>query len=326
MKVSVLIITYNQEEFIAQAINSALMQEVSFDYEIIIGEDASTDRTREIVLELEKEYPDRIRVLLHDRLAAERDRALGLGGRAGFLKCLEACRGQYVALLEGDDYWIDVHKLQKQVDFLESDPDFAICCHNVTVFYEDGSKEPANLIPPDQKEVSTLEDLLFINFLPTCSVVFRRGLFGVLPEWYSSLTIGDWPLHIMNARHGKIGYINEVMGVYRVHHSGFWTSMDPLPKLFEIIRMLDYIDGYLDRQYSRQIKAAKANWYNEVLRVCYDKGNLNVKRHQVGKLFWYCDPAGRRKLVSLLLRQRAPAVYRSLRTLRSFAHSREDLI
>src|SRR6266478_2690508 len=123
MKVSVLMTTYNQEAFIAQAIDSILMQEVGFDYEIIVGEDASSDRTREIVLEFQKRHPNQIRVLLRDPIDAERDRAAGVGGKRGFVNGLQACQGKYIALLDGDDYWTDIHKLQKQVDFLESHPD-----------------------------------------------------------------------------------------------------------------------------------------------------------------------------------------------------------
>src|SRR5437762_2202436 len=217
MKLSVLVIVYNQARYVIQAIDSILMQEVDFDYEVVIGEDASTDGTREIVLDFEKRYPDRIRVLLRDQAGAEADRAAGLGGKTNFIQSLKACRGEYIALLDGDDYWTDPGKLQRQVDFLDNHPDFAISCHNARMFYEDGSKEPTNLIPPDQKEVSMLEDLLLANIIPTCSTVFRRELFGEFPDWFYTLKLGDWPLHILNAQHGKIGYINEVMASYRLH-------------------------------------------------------------------------------------------------------------
>src|SRR5882672_6480832 len=156
MKVSVSVITYNQEEFIAQAIDSILRQEVSFDYEIVIGEDASTDRTREIVLELERRHPDRIRVMLRDAGTSERDRARGLGGKTNFVQGIQDCRGKYVALLDGDDYWTDSHKLQKQVDFLERHPECSLCFHNAEMFYEDGSQSSMNLRPADQKEISTV--------------------------------------------------------------------------------------------------------------------------------------------------------------------------
>src|SRR5438270_5726818 len=137
MKVSVLITAYNHEQYVAEAINSALMQAVDFDYEVVISEDHSTDRTREIILAIQRDFPDRVHLLSPPRDDSERDRAHGVGGKTGFVQALKACRGQYIALLDDDDYWTDVHKLQKQVDFLDSHPEFAISFHNVTVIYED---------------------------------------------------------------------------------------------------------------------------------------------------------------------------------------------
>src|SRR5262245_24288404 len=132
VKVSVAMITYNHGNFIAQAVESILMQVVNFDYEIIIGEDCSTDETRNVVIEYRNRFPHRIKMLLHDK---------NVGLMQNFIQTIEACRGQYVALCEGDDYWTSPYKLQKQVDFLESHPEYAICFHNVTVICEDGSEE-----------------------------------------------------------------------------------------------------------------------------------------------------------------------------------------
>src|SRR5258706_13079090 len=125
MKVSVLIVTYNQEAYISAAINSALEQVTSFAYEIIIGEDVSTDRTREIVLDFQRQHPDIIPVGLADTAESDRERTLGIGGKTNFIKSLQACQGEHVALLDGDDYWTDAQTLQKQVDFLDRHPDFA---------------------------------------------------------------------------------------------------------------------------------------------------------------------------------------------------------
>src|SRR6266446_6957695 len=136
MKVSVLVITYNQEDYISQALDSALMQQVDFDYEIVIGEDASDDRTREIVLDYQRRYADRIRLFLRDPATAEADRARGFGGKTNFVETFNACRGEYVALLDGDDYWISPHKLKKQVDFLDKHPESALCCHPALIIFE----------------------------------------------------------------------------------------------------------------------------------------------------------------------------------------------
>ena len=106
IKVSVVMLTYNHEKYIAQAIESVLMQETDFHYEIVIGEDCSTDRTREIVIEYQKKYPDKIRTLLH---------AKNIGGNANYRQTYSECNGDYIAFLEGDDFWIDRKKLQKQI-------------------------------------------------------------------------------------------------------------------------------------------------------------------------------------------------------------------
>jgi glycosyltransferase involved in cell wall biosynthesis len=108
MKVSVLMITYNHEKFIAQAIDSILMQQTDFEYEIVVGDDFSKDRTRAILDNYKKKHPSKIKLLFPDR---------NLGMHRNFIQTLNSCQGQYVALLEGDDYWTSPYKLQKQVDF-----------------------------------------------------------------------------------------------------------------------------------------------------------------------------------------------------------------
>lgn len=321
MKVCVLVITYNQEKYIAQAIDSVLMQEVGFAYEIVIGEDASTDRTREIVLELQRKHPERIRVMLREAVDAERDRARGLGGKTNFVQTLQACRGEYVALLDGDDYWTDPHKLQKQVDFLDQHPDFAISFHNAAIVYENGSKGAANYVLPDQPEFLSLEDLLFTNVIPTCSAVFRRGLFGELPDWFFSLNIGDWPLHIMNAQYGKVGYINEIMAAYRVHQKGLWSSRNAISQRLALIKMLDHVDAYLGFKYKKQVRAAKAEWYYKLASICYVQGDRPNSRIFLRKHLLLRGLKDAKKLVSLFLRLEAPTFYTRLRTLRTLLGS-----
>lgn len=253
MKVSVSVITYNQEEFIAQAIDSILRQEVKFDYEIVIGEDASTDRTREIVLELERRHPDRIRVMLRDAATSERDRARGLGGKTNFVQGIQDCRGKYVALLDGDDYWTDSHKLQKQVDFLERHPECSLCFHNAEMFYEDGSQSSMNLRPADQKEISTVEDIIAGMVPIPCTVLFRNNLLGELPESFDRVANGDWMFFVLLAEHGSIGYINEVMAAYRMHAGGFWSRLTAQQRVKEHINTYKTINAHLNFKYDRLI-------------------------------------------------------------------------
>jgi glycosyltransferase involved in cell wall biosynthesis len=312
VKVSVAIITYNHENFIAQAIESILMQVVNFDYEIIIGEDYSTDKTRNIVIEYQNRFPHRIKPLLHDK---------NMGLMRNCIQTIEACCGQYIALCEGDDYWTSPHKLQKQVDFLENHPEYAMCFHNAISICEHGSKEPQTFCPVDQKKIATLEDLIVGNFIPTCSVMFRRGLFNGFPNWCYSLRIGDWPLHIFNAQHGKIKYINEIMGVYRIHSGGVWSSMRDIQQCKEAIKMLDYVNVYLRYEYEKQIKTSKSVWYYKLAGAYANTGDAANAEAYLKKSFTECPfnnriPGIRRS--KMLVRLQTPALYRLAKTLKSY--------
>jgi glycosyltransferase involved in cell wall biosynthesis len=124
VKLSVAIITFNHERFIAQALESVLGQRTNFPLEILVADDHSTDSTPAIVADFHRRHSEKIVPILRDR---------NIGAVPNFTETVGACRGEYVALLEGDDYWLDSSKLQRQVDFLEAHPDFAICCHRVRV-------------------------------------------------------------------------------------------------------------------------------------------------------------------------------------------------
>jgi glycosyltransferase involved in cell wall biosynthesis len=250
MKVSVAMVTYNHEKFIAQALDSILMQKVNFDYEIVIGEDCSPDNTREIIQNYYNQYPGKIRLLL-------RERNLGF---ENWTQTLMSCQGQYIALLEGDDYWTSPHKLQKQVEFLDSHPECTICFHPVLKVYEGINREPG-VYPRETKPIYRLTDLLEVNFIPTCSTMFRRGLFGDFPAWYYKLPYGDWPLHILNAQQGDIGCLDEVMAAYRNHGGGAWSKRSPAQKIKSTLDIYERVNAFLNYEYeSRIMSAISKHW------------------------------------------------------------------
>lgn len=220
MKVSVCVPTYNHEQYIGQMLEGALMQQTSFPFEIVIGDDASTDATADIIRKYSAERPGIIRAFLHSENQGPKE-PREFAGRNNVLQLLKTCRGEYVAMCEGDDYWTDPLKLQKQVDFLDQNPDFTVCHHNMEVTYEDGS--PSHYFnAPDQKSVSTIEDLLEDKwFMATASWVYRNHfLTEDFAEWHAKAAAGDWAIMFQLAAKGKIGYLNEVMGVYRKHSAG----------------------------------------------------------------------------------------------------------
>ncbi len=215
--VSVLIITYNHERFIAQALDSVLMQETDFSYEIVIGEDCSTDQTGAIVAAYQRAHPERIRVLPRPR---------NLGMVANFADTYLACRGTYIAMLEGDDFWTDPHKLQHMVGFLRDNPDYAICFHRVRAFYDDGS-QPDFLMPQrPPAPTSSVTDLLPFNYISTCSSAVFRRQFTAFPAWFFRLSVFDHALHILHAQHGLIHYEPEPRGCYRLHAGGVWSLQE----------------------------------------------------------------------------------------------------
>lgn len=230
MKVSVLMITYNHEQFIAQAIESILMQQVSFEYEIVIGEDCSTDRTRDIIISYRKKYSDKIRALLHEK---------NIGMQKNFVQTYKACQGKYIGLCEGDDYWTDPSKLQKQVDFLEANPDFSICFHKVKILEDNQLKD--DYITQVPSTTSTILELARGNYIHTLSCVFRNNISNIFGPHFASSPLGDYYLHMMNARHGKIYYINEILGVYRVHNTSIWSRQSEIYRYYKTLESIRYI-------------------------------------------------------------------------------------
>lgn len=258
MKVSVAIVTYNHEKYIAQAIESVLMQQVDFDYEIVIGEDCSTDLTRQILIEFKNKFPEKIKLVLHKQ---------NVGSKENFTRTLTACQGEYIAILDGDDYWISPDKLQKQVNFLDRHPECTICFHSVKRIYENGRF--VIVYPPGKRKFYTLKDLfLHHNFIPACSTMFRNGLFDHFPSWfYIDQMPGDLTIHILNAQRGNIGYIDDIMGIHQYHSEGIWSSVSDIPKLKTEIEMCKIINSNLNFQ------------YNNIIKYCISKKYLLLANH-----------------------------------------------
>jgi len=243
-KVSVLMMAYNHAKYIRQSIDSVLMQKTNFAYEIVIGEDFSQDGTREIVVEYQQRHPEVIRALLTDR---------NVGAGENWRRVVAAAQGDYVAVLEGDDYWTWAGKLQVQADFLDAHPETTVCGHRAAYIYE-GQDRPPGLGPDQKAGFYNLDELLRWNFLPTCSVMYRWDPFEALPDWYFKLKMGDWPLHMLMARHGNIAFLREPMAAYRLHAQGSWSNRGEIFSLQERIRLFRQIGEALDPKYEPIIR------------------------------------------------------------------------
>lgn len=264
-KVSVLMITYNHEAFIGQAIDSALMQVTDFDVEIVIGEDSSTDRTREIIQTYSDRYPGRIRILI---------RGQNIGMRRNLVETFQACRGEYIAMLEGDDFWTDAHKLQKQIEILDSDSEVVICGHNVMINREDGSTGPNQAFPTGFIKPRMYAEDIFSASIPFCSLVIRSEALKKVPldvPWGH----GELLAHV--SQHGAVVYLEEKLATYRMHGSGIWNPLPPLEKLKGSINQREFMDDYFDYKYHKTITSVIQNLWFGIAKLFADQAALSGK-------------------------------------------------
>lgn len=234
--VSICCITFNHEPYIRKCLDGFLMQKTNFDFEILIHDDASTDGTASIIRKYKVKYPD----LLKPIYQTENQYSKGIRPINKFN--FERARGKYIALCEGDDYWIDPLKLQKQVDFLEENEEYSICFHNVKIFKENENKFMADYITREVNETSDIYELAKANYIHTPSVLFRNIITEFPTEFYNS-PAGDYFLHMLNAQFGKIKKLNDCMAVYRVHEGGVWSTKS---KKESILTYLDLMIKYFE--------------------------------------------------------------------------------
>ena len=230
--VSICIQTYKHVEYIRECLDSILNQRTAYSYEILIGEDNSTDGTREICIEYANKYTDKIRLFLHHR----ENNILINGkptGRFNSVYNVLQSRGKYIARCEGDDYWTDLYKLQKQVDFLETNPKYSMCCTNFSEVNEEGKLlKEFGWSEKYRNPIITHLDIIEYYHPKTLTVVFRKdALPEQLPKEYFSTPNGDTFLFALLSRKGPAAYLNFISGHYRVNQGGIWSMKSPKHRL-----------------------------------------------------------------------------------------------
>jgi len=265
--VAVWMVTYNHENYIAQAIEGVIKQHSTFKFNLFIGEDCSTDNTKKICLEYEQKYPEIIQVI------STSVNNIKQNSKNIYDACF-SCGAKYIAMCEGDDYWYDEHKLQKQVDFLEANPHYAICFHSVYEMGDNKNLHMSYLNKSNKEESYTIEDLAKDNFIHTPSVVFRNRLFEEFPTWFHLSPVGDYVLHMLNARCGLIKYFPEPMAVYRRHSGSMWSRIDSAARFERWITMLDYlVDENFDDAVKKQLLIQKRKCVEKYLRLIMSEAN-----------------------------------------------------
>ncbi len=277
IKVSVLMLTYNQERYIDEAIRSVMLQQTSFPFELVIGNDCSTDDTAAVCRVWKDRYPEQIILI---------DREQNLGLQQNFIQTYAHCRGEYIAICEGDDFWTNRQKLQRQVDFLDTHPDYSTCFHRVINYYEEnGTKSLSNGKQPVDTDII---DLARRNYISNVSAVFRRNLFGPLPAWFNEVSTYDYAIHLLNAQYGKIHYMRKPMAVYRQHGKAIWSRAGADKKLLIALRVRELLMGYFKEKENFEKKDPPKNEDNNLkineevynaLRQAYVQISLNLIRY-----------------------------------------------
>lgn len=251
--VSVFILTYQHVNYIKKCLDGILMQKTTFSYEIIIGEDCSSDGTREICEEYALKHPDKIRLYLHKRENNIKVNGKPTG-RFNFLHSIYSCTGKYMAFCEGDDYWTNENKLQKQIDFMETNPDYSICFHNAMVLWEDKNKEYLFRKNSWFKDTYTTEEVIGRHFMPSASLVFRLPKKVSFPEWILYIGSGDIALTSIFSAFGKSKFLEEPMCIYRKHPGGISRTRKGWNFFLLRIVLLYHLNSHFNYKYDHIIQ------------------------------------------------------------------------
>lgn len=302
--VSVCCITYKHEQFLSQAIESVLAQQTDFKVEMVISDDCSPDGTSRVAQEYAHRYPDQVRVLT---------RTHNLGIMPNLIATWGECQGDYIAFLEGDDYWTDTTKLQRQVDALRQNLDCSLCFHDAEAFYDDHLGQDWTFherfnLPTPNSAISfrryTQADIVRKGwFIPSASMLFRASsLPQPLPAWLAGVFSGDFSLQLLSTQQGAALYLPRLMSRYRLHHGGVMqTSSNSIIqntkrihegewyKRFLPKELHSHIDIYLEYLYSdRSEKLGNAGYSGQKLYFYIRAMVLNKKRmlFHVKRLFF----------------------------------------
>lgn len=219
--VSICCLTYNQEAYVEQALKGFVSQKTSFLYEVLIHDDASTDRTADKIREYALLYPDLIKPILQ----TENQYARGLTNVSGTYNFPRA-RGRYIAMCEGDDYWTDPYKLQKQVDFLEAHPGCSLVFHSARIEVLGRAFTEQSMRPYKKSRKVLPEEIINkTSGYPTASLMFRTDMVKALPDFYVKAPLADVPLQLMAATRGWAYYMDQPMCVYRLGGASSWTTL-----------------------------------------------------------------------------------------------------
>lgn len=239
LKVSVCMITYDHEKYIREAIEGVLVQECDFEVELIVANDCSFDGTDKVIQDIIQNHPRGtwIKYFKHEK---------NLGMMPNFEFALKACEGKYIALCEGDDYWTDNLKLQKQVCFLEVNPDYVLCFHNSNLVDYEGKQMQESCMEIEYKRDLNSVELKKGANIVTSSVLFRNLV--EIPNEFLKVFNGDTFFISLLGNYGKGKYLDSVMSSYRIHNGGVWSQRNKYLRIYPQINTFLYLKNYYKKK------------------------------------------------------------------------------
>lgn len=264
--VSIECMAYNHEKYISKALESFIMQKTNFNFEIIVHDDASTDKTAAIIEEYRKKYPNIIKPIY------QKENQYSKGKKIGTI-LLEKMQGKYIAFCEGDDYWTDQYKLQKQIDYMEKNPECGMCFHTVEILDDNSGEIIGKIKPYNRNRIASTEDIIMGDggFIGTNSLVYKTESMRKELKFYLECQVEDYPIQIYNSTQKYAYFMEEEMSVYRVNTGISWTDRNGNFKKqkdfrMNLIKMLREFDHYTDHRYERVIKKRINKWSYKILK------------------------------------------------------------
>jgi glycosyltransferase involved in cell wall biosynthesis len=288
--VSVVVHTYNHRLYIDQCIESILAQRRDFPIEIVISDDCSPDGTGKTIDEYQARHPE-----LFVRVDPERN----VGAAANFTRVWTPCRGKYLAMLDGDDWWNSPDKLATQVAFMEANPEYTFSAHTVRVVQMPDCREiKTQPLLQYRRPRSTVQDLIAGGSFNACSLMFKRGIVTDIPDWMYKLSLGDWPLQILHALHGPVGFIDQPLSTYRLHQGGVWTNCEKSQQIQRKLHALSVMRENLPPTFRGDFSKSICQ-HECYLILQYDQDQFGLARQALTRVL-HLDPKPTAELKKLL--------------------------
>ncbi|MBB3086883.1 glycosyltransferase [Geodermatophilus sabuli] len=284
VRVSVIVTAYNHEAYIGRALEGILKQ-TGVSFELLVGDDCSTDGTRSVIDSYVHRNPDLIRVHYPEE-------NLGGGGKVIFDELIRRSQGEYIAGLDGDDYWTSPTKLLVQTAYLDEHPECSMVFHNVVRHFEDDERPDELYLSQGGRRQLEWRDLFGSNPVPACSPLFRRAALDPLPAWYFHLPWGDWPLYFMAMEKGEVHYLPDVMGVFRLHGRGMHSGLSDVARRENEVEFFSRLVGVLPPPQEEHLRRRLALALSRLARAQLRAGRRDAARVRLAESFrtWPLDP------------------------------------